>query len=347
MLSLRTRQLRIAANSILNDIEVIDRDCTELLTGGAKQEPLQIAFFDGPGTRPSGKNNIPRILDGEEGIDVHYVGPEDITPEVLKQFDVVLFPGGSGSKQGAALGEARRKFVRDHIQKGRGYIGVCAGAYLCSSHFSWSLNLVDSSVFTGAREIEGKGKKQMWYRGSGTDLEVELSDAGKKIFTQVPPKFAVRYHNGPVISPHESDVLKDYTPLAWFRTEQVLYKPQRGTMMNSPAIVSGRFGEGKVISISPHPEAMASLESLIVNAVLWVTGKPALEAKKPSSEVERKEITEVVRKFFPENAEGGLAVLVTKDNEILHCKGYGKKALPNHRSDHGEAVSRIPAGADF
>lgn len=42
------------------------------------------------------------------------------------------------------------------------------------------------------------------------------------------------------------------------------------------------------------------------------------------SEVEQEKITEVVRAFFPADAEGGLALLVTKDNEILHCKGYGK-----------------------
>jgi len=325
MLSLRTRQLRTVANSLLNDMGVIDRNCVELLSGGTEQEPLQVAFFDGPGTGPSGHNNIPRILDGAEGIDLHYLGPDDIKQEALRQFDVVLFPGGSGSKQAKAIGEDRREFVREYIRGGGGCIGICAGAFLCSSHFSWSLDIVDSSVFTGTREIEGEGKKQMWFRGYGADIELELTDTGKKVFTQVPPKFEVHYQNGPIISRHEAEKLDDYTPLAWFRTEQVRYEPQRGTMVNTPAIVSGRFGEGRVISISPHPEMDRSLESMIVNAVHWVTGREPLKPEKSTSEVEMNGINEVVRKFFPRGAKGGLAVLVTKENEILHCKGYGKK----------------------
>ena len=152
-------------------------------------------------------------------------------------------------------------------------MGVCAGAYLCSSHYSWSLNLIDSSVFTGPREIEGLGKKQMWYRGKSADVKMQLTDAGKQIFEGIPEQVTVRYHNGPIISPKDSPDLESYTPLAHFRSETGLYKPQEGTMINTPAIVSGQFGKGRIISISPHPESSEALHSIIRNSIRWVAGK--------------------------------------------------------------------------
>lgn len=269
-LSLRTRQHRAMMNSLLNDIGLLDRDCSQILSPGTQAKALQVAFFDGPGTGSGGKTHIPRIADAATQINIHYVGPEDIQPHTLDQFDLVVFPGGSGSQQAKALGAARRETVRQFVQQGGGYIGVCAGAYLCSANYSWSLNLIDSRVFAGTRNIEGVGRKSMWYRGKSTKVALELTAAGRQMFNTLPPKFQVTYHNGPIISPGSLPEIEDYTPLAWFRSEQVLYEPQRGTMMNTPAIVRGRFGKGRVISISPHPEADKALESIIVNSIQWV-----------------------------------------------------------------------------
>lgn len=57
----------------------------------------------------------------------------------------------------------------------------------------------------------------------------------------------------------------------------------------------------------------------ILAALLLTKGSLATDP-----EVANGKITAIVREFFPENSEGGLALLVTKDNEIRHCKGYGK-----------------------
>lgn len=272
-MSLRTRQHRTMMNVLLNHIGLIDRDCSNVLSPGREARQLLIGFFDGPGVGPSGKDNLPRIVDGAEKMDFHYLGPADIRPEILKQFDVLIFPGGSGSKQAAALGEERREYVRDFVREGGGYVGVCAGAYLCSAHYSWSLDLVDSSVFTGSREIPGEGKKQMWFRGNGARIDIELTESGSKIFDDVPLEFDVHFQNGPIISPNESPEIEDYQILAWFRSEQVRWEPQRGTMVDTPAIVSSRFGKGRVMSVSPHPEKDKALESIIVDSIRWVSGE--------------------------------------------------------------------------
>ena len=43
----------------------------------------------------------------------------------------------------------------------------------------------------------------------------------------------------------------------------------------------------------------------------------------PTPEVESAEISAVVRKHFPEDSKGGVAVLVLRDGKVLHRKGYG------------------------
>ena len=275
--SLRTRQHRAMVNVLLNHIGLIDRDCRDILTAPKSPGQLIVGKFDGPGTGGSKSgwtgSNLSSIVNGAGDMTLHYLGAAEMRPEVLRQFDIVLFPGGSGSKQANAIGEDGRAAVRDFIDGGGGYVGVCAGAYLCSAHYDWSLDLIDSSVFTGSREVPGEGRKQMWYRGKSAPIDIELTEDGEEMFTDVEREFVVRYHNGPIISPKGLEQLDDYRVLAWFRSENGLWEPQEGTMVNTPAIVSGIFGKGRVMSVSPHPESTEALHSIIENSLRWVAGE--------------------------------------------------------------------------
>jgi hypothetical protein len=67
--------------------------------------------------------------------------------------------------------------------------------------------------------------------------------------------------------------LAPYTTLAHFRTENVLYEPQRGTMVDTPAIVAGHFGQGRAFAVSPHPEATEALHSIISQSIRWTAGR--------------------------------------------------------------------------
>ncbi|MFM8468785.1 MAG: hypothetical protein ACKODH_02260 [Limisphaerales bacterium] len=44
-------------------------------------------------------------------------------------------------------------------------------------------------------------------------------------------------------------------------------------MVNSPAIVAGNCGKGRVLVSSPHPEQTPGLEHFVPKAVRWVAGK--------------------------------------------------------------------------
>ncbi len=277
-LSIRTRQHRAMVNVLLNEIGMVEVDCGQRIASPSSSRPIQVGMFDGEGTGPS-RENVVEVIRAAEGMDVHRIGAAEMSDRILGQFDVLVFPGGSGSKQARAISEAGRLAVQKFVKNGGGYVGVCAGAYLCSSGYSWSLRLVDSKAFTGTVEVPGKGKKQLWYRGKETGIDMELSPLGESLFGQkgIPKSFEVRYANGPIISPHGLDEVEDYQVLAWFRSENGQVAEQKGTMINTPAIVTSRVGKGRVMSVSPHPEKTPELHSIVSQAVRWVAKEVEIE----------------------------------------------------------------------
>lgn len=272
----RTRQHRAMMNAALHHLGMIDSNCVDILTPSEEQSrrKIYVAVYDDEGASERGVGTVSKVLRDNEAMAFSRLDASDIRKEMLSQFDVVLFGGGSGSKEAATIGDNGADAVRHFVNDGGGYIGICAGAYLCSAHYAWSLNLVDTHVLTGKQEVEGKGLKSMWYRGKSTSQKIQLTPEGQEIFGDVAEHLDVRYHNGPIVSPRGFEGLEPYTVLGWFRTEKVLYPPQKGTMINTPAIVSGDYGAGKVISISPHPESTEGLQSMLTSAIEAVAVDP-------------------------------------------------------------------------
>ena len=266
-ISLRARQHRTMVSSLLRELRMIDVSCVDILTSHDRS-PIQIALYDSAGASAKGLRNLTRVLGAEKDMTVVRVGPDDLRAGVLSQFDVALFPGGSGSKQGKAIGPEGREKIRGFARDGGGIVGVCAGAYLCSAHYDWSLHVINTAVFNKTVEIPNVGRKSMWYRGGASNVKMELTSQARGILGPA-GNVTVVYQNGPIISPGKAKDLPKYMPLAWFRSEVVRYEPQRGTMINSPAIVSAPFGKGRVLSVSPHPEATPKQEQIIVRGVRW------------------------------------------------------------------------------
>ncbi|MCX6907691.1 MAG: biofilm PGA synthesis protein PgaB, partial [Verrucomicrobia bacterium] len=133
--------------------------------------------------------------------------------------------------------------------------------YLATSGFSWGLKIMDA-----------KTASPKWERGHAT-VKLELTNKGREILGNHSGQFDCKYANGPILCPAHAETLPDYEPLAFFRTEVAEHDSPKGIMVNSPAIVAGRCGKGRVIVSSPHPEQTPGLEEFIPRAVAWVTQK--------------------------------------------------------------------------
>jgi glutamine amidotransferase-like uncharacterized protein len=66
----------------------------------------------------------------------------------------------------------------------------------------------------------------------------------------------------------ETPKFQDFACLAKYRSEISRYAGQKGTMVNSPAMIAATFGKGHVILISPHPESSEELRPIIQRAIL-------------------------------------------------------------------------------
>jgi len=258
----RVHQHQILIRALLSHLKMLDpasdpRPSADENTDQAKPE---VALYDAGGTGGQGANCVERIL-GSAGMRVCRVGPEQIGAGILQRCRLVVFPGGSGSKEAAAIGEDGRQRVREFVERGGGYVGICAGAYLCTSGFDWGLKILDA-----------KTASPLWKRGTGT-VQIELTAAGRAILGDRPGLLDVKYANGPILVPAAREDLPDYQVLAYFRTELAKNNTPEGIMVNAPAIAAGRCGQGRVVAISPHPEQIPELEDLVLRAARWAVGR--------------------------------------------------------------------------
>jgi glutamine amidotransferase-like uncharacterized protein len=226
------------------------------------EEPakVRLAMYDDAGATIS-KEKLILAVQKDERFLVERLKAEDIRAGKLSGYRAVLFPGGSGSKQGTTLEEAGREEVRKFVKSGGGYVGVCAGAYLATNDYDWSLHILNAKVVD----------RKHWARGIA-DLELSLSSPGKELFGQTADRLRLHYHQGPLLAPAENEGLPQYRELARFETEVAKNGAPMGVMIGTTAIAAADFGTGKVLCFSPHPELTKDQEALLHKGLEWVAG---------------------------------------------------------------------------
>ena len=254
-MSLRTRRHRLMVHRLLKHLKMVDCESNRMAPSGRKV--LRVAIYNGLGTGNSTGLNLEKVLCSRPGTLVRLVGPPDIAAGVLDgQFDAIIFGGGSGKGQATNIGDVGHKAVRAFVKGGGGYLGICGGAYLATSEYEWGLKIID------ARTVDRKH----WKRGKGK-VKMELTKLGGKILGRPGPVVDINYANGPLLGPYNRKDLDDYEVLAHFRGEINENKAPKGVMLNSPAMILGKFGSGRVILFSPHPEKIETLHGMVRRAV--------------------------------------------------------------------------------
>lgn len=222
--------------------------------------PLRIALYDDAGAGPSVEAAAKALAD-QPDVSVERIKVTDIRAGRLDGYDVLIQPGGSGGGQGRALGEDGRERVRRFVKAGGGYVGICAGAYLASSQYSWSLGVLDAKVVDS----------QHWARGTGK-VELAVTAEGQSILGLGETPVVIHYENGPLLAPAGDPEVPAYRPLATFASEIAENGAPKGVMPGTTAIAAGRFGKGRVLCFSPHPEKTEGLSDVVLRGVVWAAG---------------------------------------------------------------------------
>lgn len=237
---------------------------------GDEQSAPRVALFVDVGTGES-REKVASALG--ETAEIMRLSGEDIRAGQLEalKVDVLIHPGGSGSGQGKALEEAGRESVRRFVAGGGGYVGFCAGAYLATNDYSWSLGLIDARVLD----------RKHWARGKGP-VQVRLSSAGKSLLgiDSGEEGISIFYAQGPLLVRPEwpDSSAPTYESLGIYQSEIAKNGAPSGIMVGTTAIARAEFGSGRVFVFSPHPELTEGLESLVPRAVRWAAGGKSASA---------------------------------------------------------------------
>lgn len=224
----------------------------------AKKPIIRVALYADKGATMKSLPEVLKSLPESAGFEVTKVTAAEIRSGVLAKCDVLICPGGSGSGEGENLGQEGRERIREFVKGGGGFIGICAGAYLASIEYPWSLGLLNAHVLD----------RPHWDRGQG-DVQLKISSAGRDALRADQETCTIHFENGPLLGPGNKDGLADYEVLAAFDSEINENGAPKGAMKGTTAIARSTFGKGCVVCFSPHPEKTPGREPFLQSAVRW------------------------------------------------------------------------------
>jgi glutamine amidotransferase-like uncharacterized protein len=232
---------------------------------------IRVGVFADFGTSEICIREAVEALNIDPGIEPVRITSPDIANGILEGLDVVVFPGGSGSRQANSLGVQGRRKVTEFINNGGGFLGLCAGAYLGTDHpgYDWCLHLADARVLD----------REHYARGEGL-VEVKLTEKGKRFLSELDGKsaFFSYYHDGPMLAPGGNPQIQDYETLAVFQSDVHMENDApSGIMPGSTFLLQAQKGKGKVILCAGHPESTPGLRWLVPKSARWASGKEAID----------------------------------------------------------------------
>ena len=109
-----------------------------LIAANALAAPgLRVALYVGVGTAPTSAGNysasIRALVSAGAVASLSLLQGADVASLSPTNFDLVVFPGGGGSAEAAAIGPGGAAAVRAFVAAGKGYLGTCAGGYLAGN----------------------------------------------------------------------------------------------------------------------------------------------------------------------------------------------------------------------
>lgn len=196
---------------------------------GARAVPLTservppVLLFNGTGTSPNDVTAIETLL-AKNGISYSTASSaqlDGMSAARLRSYRLVIVPGGDFTRIGMGLSKETSGKLRDAVQSGVSYLGICAGAFFAGRSRYNGLNLT-SGVQFGFYSAEARGIRK---------AAVRISGPGTQTLEQY-------WEDGPQLSGWGA-VIGQYPD-------------------DTPAVVQGRFGDGWIILSGIHPEAPES-----------------------------------------------------------------------------------------
>ena len=234
------------------------------MAGNKQGSSIRVGVYNGDGASPACVIETFEALRIDSGIVPSLIGPSDIYTGRLAKIDVIVFPGGSGSRQNNSLGSGSHgKIIRFVREKGKGVVGICAGAYLVSDSEGYPcLGLI------GIDTIDREHDK----RGSAL-VEVSFTERGLTIFPEM-KEFThgyIQYHDGPVFVPLTGVENVACEELAVNKSDvHHTGNAPPGMTPGKSFLLCEEAGAGRVFACAGHPESTTGMRWIVPRMVRWV-----------------------------------------------------------------------------
>jgi len=251
----------------LNSLQCLASERSAPTQRRPRSMPIRVGVFNGSGASPECVLETYEALRIDKEIHPSYVSAVDISLGRLKDLDVVVFPGGSGSREYNSLGLGLREAIRDFVLKeGSGIVGICAGAYLISDTEGYPcLNLIDAHAVD--REHDERGSAL---------VEVSFSEKGLAIFPEMKEYASgyVQYHDGPLFIRSKGAPSPAYEELATIESDVHLTgNAPAGMTPGKPFLLCQEVGKGRVFACAGHPEGTAGMRWIVPRMARWAAGE--------------------------------------------------------------------------
>lgn len=249
--------------------------CTHCAVPGDQQTPdpanpakIRVGVFEGHGGAQTCIWETVEAVRLDPEMEVRTVTTADLANHVLDSLDAIIIPGGSGKSQYLNLGAQNRQRIKDFVARGKGAVGICAGAYLFSSTPGYT-----------CMEMNGEQAIDIEHDNRGHGLaKFTLNEEGKKLFPELAGRDTsyVIYYEGPVFVKNPADTIGN-TVLAVMESDVHEEGNAPANMTNGkPFFLGNTYGKGRVFSCIAHPEATPGMMWMIPRMVRWTLDKPVL-----------------------------------------------------------------------
>ena len=222
---------------------------------------LKVGYYIDTGSNSSGVHHIARLLYYSPQFEVTLLDGKDLRDGKLNGLDLFIIPGGDSEAQYRMMQESGAEAVRKFVREGGAYYGVCAGFH-CAINKPTRIRLLPYEHIPGGY-------------GNVADLRIELNEEGGKLLDIAPGKYTIRYSQGPIVKPGKSVGETFAKTLAIYKGNITPLNRRGVDMYDTPAIIYGEYGKGKVIATSFHPEYYLNTRHIWLGCVYAVTGVKA------------------------------------------------------------------------
>ena len=224
----------------------------------ATTSKVKVGLFLDKGCFGNGTLLWARLLANSPQLELTLLDGQDVRYGKLSEVQILVCPGGGGSRQIDSMGPIGFERVKKFVDDGGGYLGVCAGSYN-------AMNRPNRFAFLPYDYVDDAN-------GRLADLLVEVTDAGSKLLGIKAGRRIVCYDGGNVMRPTEPTGKGNSQILITFKSCVSEHGRAPYNFMDTPAVVFGQYGEGKVVACSFHPELYESTHCIAMGCIHALTG---------------------------------------------------------------------------